>query len=117
MPLKREQLKLGTLVAVDPRIETLFNKQIAKVANDCLDRPLDPKARQVFLVFNVTPSIDPETGDCDHVDVAVASEVKTPPYKTKAFPMQVTKAGLFFNPDVPEDLNQPGLFEEDVLEK
>lgn len=115
--VKLDQLKLSTLIMVDPRIEALFQKQISKVANDCLDRPLDAKDRQVTLTFNVKPDIDPDSGDCDQVQVSIASEVKVPPYKTKAFPMRPTKAGLLFNTEVPENLNQPGLFEEDVREK
>lgn len=112
--VKMEQLKLSTLIVVDPRIEVLFQKQITRVAQDCLDRPLDAKERKVILEFQVKPQIDPETGDCDSVDVSIASEVKTPPYKTKAFPMRPTKAGLVFNAEVPDDLNQRGLEFEDV---
>ena len=107
--VKLEQLKLETLGVVDPKIEVLFQKHVRHVVEDCMNRPHDGTARTISVEFALTPIPNPDDGSCDEVHVAVAAKSKVPTFRTKAFPMRPTKAGLLFNREVPENLDQPAL--------
>lgn len=111
MGVQLEQLSLASLETLDPRIEVLFQKHVQQISNDCINRPREKSKRKLILEFYVEPVCDPDTGECEEVRVSIEGKSKLPVFRTKAFPMAVSKAGLRFNSEVPDNLNQPGLFE------
>jgi hypothetical protein len=118
--VKLEKLTLETIGIVDPRIEGMFQKHVRQIVDDVMNRPAEPAARKLTLEFLVTPVIreDPDTGEsqCDEVKVSFEGKSKVPTFRTRAFPMKVSRAGLQFNREIPEDLHQPSIFDDDPRE-
>jgi hypothetical protein len=112
--IQLEKLRLDTLQQLDPRIEMLFQKHLQNIASDCIHRPGEKATRRLILEFFVEPDVDPDTGECDRVKIAVEGKSKVPVFRTKTFQMDASKDGFRFNSQVPENLDQPSLdFEED----
>ena len=116
MAVKLEQLKLENLAVVDPRIEAMFQKHVKTLVDDVMNRPGEKQKRKLLLEFEITPVIelDKDTGEChvEEVKVSLIGKSKVPTFQTRGFPMKVTKGGLLFNREIPEDLHQPSIFGE-----
>lgn len=112
-----QPLKLESLGDIDPRVESLFLKHLMRLSQDCMDRPRDTAKRKVMLEFTFVPDVDPDTGECDEAKMTIEAHSKVPTYRTKSYPVRLTKNGFLFNSEVPEDLNQPGLFADDPREE
>ena len=110
MPVEYVELNLDTILHLDGTLGKLFRKHMRQVTEDCMNRPEDKAKRKVFLEFTVTPVYDPETRECDHVDMEIESKCKVPVFRSKKFQMRATKAGLQFNVGNPDDLDQADLF-------
>lgn len=103
-------LAFSTLVDLDSgRIDKLLAMHLARIAQDCMNRPGDKTKRKVTLEFEVSPVEDPETRECEHCKVAIECKSKVPTYRSKVFQMRVTKGGLLFNKDFPDSLHQAPL--------
>lgn len=113
MPVNLEKLQLATLGVVEPKLEAMFQKHVMNIVNDCLNRPGEKDKRSLTLKFDIIPviEIDKESGQltCDEVRIQFKGESKVPTYRTKAFPMKLSRGGLMFNREIPEQLNQPSL--------
>jgi hypothetical protein len=95
------KLTFETLPQLDGKLSPLLDKHLQAVANDCINRPTDPTARKVVIEFNFTPVADPQTGECDDVDLVVEAKSKVPVFKTRGYRMRVTRGGMGFNADDP----------------
>lgn len=104
-----EELKLSTLGDLDDRIEILFQRHLQNIANDCLNRPAEKTKRKVVVELSFEPVADPDSGDCDSVRITIEARSKVPTFRTKSYPLGVTKAGFRFNSENPSDLRQPAL--------
>lgn len=97
------------------QISKIFDQQLKAMVKDCEDRPLEKGPRKVAIVFLLTP--DPDIGGiqpiCDKVDVACDVQSTVPKTKTRVFSMKPKQDGsLAFNPDIPEDAEADGIFDE-----
>lgn len=111
MALELAELTLETLNELDPRIELLVKKHLRHIAADCMARPTEKNKRRLMLEFFVEPVLDHETGDCVEVKLQIKAKSKVPDFQTREFPMRVDRDGFQFNRQIPEDLDQPSLFE------
>jgi hypothetical protein len=101
-------LSLSTLKELDGRIEALVGEQIQRAARDCRERPELDKARIVKVQIELTPVF--EDGVCADINVQIFVDDKHPPRRTRAYRLGVRNNNtLFFSPDNPEDITQPGL--------
>jgi len=99
----------------DGRIDRLMMMHIRRIAADCMDRPGDKNKRKVTLDFHVEPVID-DDGQCEYTKVQIECRSKVPTYRSKPYEMRVSKAGLLFNQDFPDSLDQPPLFQNPETE-
>jgi len=111
--VKLAGLSLNTLATLEPRIETVFQRHLANIAQDCMNRPGEKTSRKIILEMEITPVMDPDTNDCDYCKITVKAKSKVPVHQTKAFQLSPNKTGFQFNSEVPENLKQPGLFNGD----
>lgn len=95
------KLTFDTLPQLDGKLEPLLDKHLQAVAHDCINRPTDPTVRTVVIEFRFTPVADPQTGECDDVDLVVEAKSKVPVFKTRGYRMRVTRGGMGFNADDP----------------
>ncbi|MEW4569335.1 hypothetical protein AB1L88_15830 [Tautonia sp. JC769] len=111
MPL--HQLSLETLHTLDlGKVNEAFKTQLARVVQDCLDRPGEQKARKVTLEVTVTPILDPD-GDCTDARVQMQVVASTPKLRTREYSMGIRRGGgLVFNEDDPADITRPTMFED-----
>jgi hypothetical protein len=110
MPRTQEvQLDFSNLAHLDNgKIDLLLRRHIARIAMDCMDRPGDKSPRKVSLEFSCVPIPD-DDGSCESVRVEIEAKSKVPTHRSKPYHMRVTKGGLLFNQDFPEDLDQQPL--------
>lgn len=114
MAVKLCQLTLETAFKLDPKLGVLVKKQLAAVAQDCMNRPHEKTGRNVILEFTCEPVLDPNSGSCDRVDLYVEVKSKVPTFSTSKFPMKPTAGGFLFNEEVPDAIDQPAIpFGED----
>ncbi len=111
--VKLEQLRLDTLGTLEPRLEAVFQRHLASIAQDCINRPREKNKRKIVIEMTIEPVQDPETGECEHCNISVEARSKVPTHRTKSFQLAPSKAGFRFNSEVPENINQPGLFSKD----
>ncbi len=107
------QLSLENLKHLDlGKADVAFQRELARVAGDCHDRPNDARPRTVTLQVNVVPVCD-DAGNCDTASIQVLVTSKLPTYRTKVHTMGLrAKAGqLVFNEDS-DDYTKPTLFED-----
>ncbi|MEO1063771.1 MAG: hypothetical protein AAFZ07_20325 [Actinomycetota bacterium] len=95
------------------RIDKLLRRHLAIVAMDCINRPSDDGNRTVSLKFNVSPVLDPDTGDAESCKLEVECTSGVPKFRSKTFEMRLQNNGLTFNRDFPGELDQPPLFDGD----
>ncbi len=112
MPIKTEELRLDTIGQLDPRMEKLFQSHIQRICADCRNRPTDKTVRKLVFQFDVEPVVDPETGECEQVNLTVEAQSKVPNWRTRTFPMAITGKGLEFNAHTPDALDQSNLFDD-----
>jgi len=107
------KLTFASLGLLDGRLEPLLEKHVVGIANDCINRPADKTPRKVILEFVITPICDPMTNECDDVDLVVECKSKVPVYHTPGYRCRVTRGGLGFNADSPENPDQKTLFTQE----
>ena len=114
MPVTTVRLDFHSLADLhDGRIAMMLANNLARIAQDCMDRPGDKTKRNVTLQFVAEPAMG-DDGGCDHVKLSVTCKAKVPEYKSRHYEMRVSKSGFLFNQDFPEALDAQGLpFSED----
>jgi hypothetical protein len=117
MPRIQEvELDFSTLAQLDEsRVNKLLAVHLARIAQDCINRPGDKSPRKVSLEFAVVPVLDPE-GFCESVRLSIERKSKVPTYRTKSYEMRVGTRGFAFNVDFPDTLDQAPLFGADTEE-
>lgn len=99
----------------EERINRLLKFHISNIARDCINRPGDKTKRKVTLEFYVSPIPDPDTGEATTAGVQIECKSKVPVFRSKRYEMRLSNAGLTFNADFPDDIDQPSLFPKDDL--
>ena len=95
-------------------IDEAFTKDLQRVVQDCLERPMDGKPRKVSIVFSIAPEKKPDMRDCDSVTVECEVTSTVPKKRTQVYTMTPTVGGqLLFNPDTPEDPDQATLYDDE----
>lgn len=106
------------------------NRELQKIFEDISDRPATAsgktKPRKLFLEFTFETEVkEDKTGTqrwkIDHVEVVPKITSKLPAVTggINAIKLSVTDDGTIrgrWNPEIPDDLDQPSLFEEDPLD-
>lgn len=111
VPLTLENLKqldFGKIIAA-------FDSEREHVVKDCLDRPQDPKPREVVIRFVFKPITDEtsRTIDCDSIDVGCEISSKVPKRRTQIYSMKPRQDGnLNFHPDLPLDPTGSTLYDD-----
>lgn len=123
---RHEKFNLQNLALLDgAKIPMVFDKEMARIIEDCNDRPLLDKARRVVIVFEAVPVSNIEknkgsvpaggTVDCDNVKLKCEIQSSIPKHKTQVYTMTPKNDGsLFFHPDDPEDPDANLLYDEDA---
>lgn len=111
MAIRLAPLTFQSLCDADSRIAVLFDKLITDLAKDCENRPYDKGKRKVTLDFILTPKMDQETGELDTVEVTTEAKTSKPIYRMRPIQATTNKGQLLFNLDIPEDVDQTSLFE------
>lgn len=110
MAIKTEKLDFSSLAQIDNgKVDTLLRVHLARIAQDCMDRPGDKTERKVTLEFLCEPILD-DDGGCDYVKLKLNCASKLPVYKTREYEMRVSKGGFLFNVDAPDAIDQHPLF-------
>jgi len=110
--LKLTTLNVDTVILFDPRIRELIDRELRKVSLDLWDRPTEKKARKLTIEMAFVPVPETSNGvvSCDQGRMVLKVKTTTPHYATIDFPVEVTKAGMRFNADCPDSLNQHTMF-------
>ena len=106
------KLTFRSLKDLDPAIEPLLDKHVSAISNDCINRPGDKTPRKIILEMVFLPIID-QDGECDEVEMTLECKSKVPVYRTRGHRMRVTRGGIGFNIDSPDNPNQQSLFAGD----
>jgi hypothetical protein len=93
----------------DGRINRLLAMHLARVAQDCIDRPGDKTKRQVCLTFTVEPVVA-DDGQAETSRIEIECKSKVPVYRSRPYEMRLTKGGFKFNRDFPDAIDQPSLY-------
>lgn len=111
MPVVTETLRLDTIKDIDPRVEGVFQYHVDRARQDCLNRPADKTVRKVVLEIEFEPILDPDSRECDAVNMTLKARSKVPDHASATYKLGVDakKKGLFFNVDNPADIDQPAL--------
>ncbi len=89
-------------------LKMAIEEKLAECVRDCMNRPLETKARTVTLGLKITPVVSGR--DIERVEVAFVVSHKTPPIAPRAFTMEPTyKGGLKFNDMSPDNPQQETL--------
>lgn len=101
-----KQLTLKSLADLDNgKIAAAFAIHAKKITDDCIDRPGSKAVREITLKAMITPSLDPDTGECDDVNIEFEIGSKVPKHRSKPINCLVRRASgggqLVFN-----DLNE-----------
>lgn len=114
MGLTHTPLSLDAFKVLDGgKVQASFADHLARAAKDCLDRPLDTKARKVTLQVDVVPRTDSD-GACDQVNVQVQIKSTVPTHHTKVYPMALYRNGAIgFNPDSLDNPDQLTYLDDD----
>lgn len=112
--MQLKQLELESLDYLDSAVSEAFRKHLKRAADDCYDRPADPKGRKVTLEVTIEPVFDQETRACTEVRVQAQVFSAIPKHRSRVHSVRLQPNGaLLFNPDSPDDVNQATLMDED----
>lgn len=118
-PKVREFL-LENLPALDHgKLAAAFSAEMQHVVRDCMDRPLDDKARTITIAFEVKPMLHTDSASADIDKVAVEATVtsKLPVRRTRVYEMAVKQDGrATFHPELPDDPEGEALFDRSTGE-
>lgn len=108
---------LESIVRLDfGALNAAFRHELDYVVRDCRDRPGEKKPRVVTMQFAFTPEPD-SVGSVEADNVLVEATIlgKIPVRRSKVYSMRPAVASgrhcLLFNPDVPDDPDQPTIFD------
>jgi hypothetical protein len=112
MALKK--LTVETLHELDfGSIGIAFQKHLARVVQDCIDRPGDKRARTVLLEMKVVPVVEirGSTIDCEGAKGTFKLKSKVPDHETQELDFAVRHDGsLVFNEESPRNHRQGVMF-------
>jgi hypothetical protein len=112
MKLELKELSLDSIGAMDPKVPALIQKLMQQIAVDLWNRPTEKKARKLTIELAFIPVPETSNGivSCDHARVIFKAKPSLPQYSTIDFPVDVTKAGIRFNAECPDNLDQHTMF-------
>lgn len=104
-------LTLEQLAKIDNgKVAAVFQQELRRVVNDCVDRPTDNKPRKV----NMTVSVAPQESDgvCATVEMEVVVKSSVPDRRTRPYQLEVHARGdVMLNDASPDDVRQRTLDE------
>ena len=90
----------------DGRVQAAFMHELRRAVKDCMDRPGDKTAREVSLVFKLTPIVG-EEGMCEGADGDFHIKSKVPTRKTKTYNFRTnTRGDLIYSSNSPDNADQ-----------
>lgn len=98
----------------DGRVAAAFALELKRAVNDCMDRPGDANARNVYLECKLTPVIG-DDGQCEGANGEFQIKSKVPTRKSKTYSFGLNKKGfLYFSDESPDNVNQTTIHEMDA---
>jgi hypothetical protein len=87
------QITIETLAfADDGRIKAAVDLHLKKLLADCVDRPGSDACRTLTLELFVTPTLDPDTMQCDDVNIEFQIGSKVPKHRSRPINCKVRKS-------------------------
>lgn len=87
------QLTLESMaLADDGRIKAAVDLHLKKLIDDCMDRPGSDMARTLTLELFVVPQLDPDTGQCDDVNIEFQIGSKVPKHRSRPINCKTRKS-------------------------
>ena len=74
------------------RIKLAVEQHLKKIVTDCIDRPGNDTARTLTLQLNIVPQIDPDTNNCDDVNIEFEVGSKVPKHRSRMVNCAVRKS-------------------------
>lgn len=98
------------------KIGKAFAIHARKLTDDCIDRPGSKAPRKLSIELIVTPVLDPNTGECDDVNIEAEIGSKVPKHRSRPINCQVRKTSkggqLVFNDFSLDNVDQRTLDQE-----
>jgi hypothetical protein len=110
MPFK--QFNLAALHDIDDgKAAKAFDRLLARMIEDCNDRPSEKKPRKVTIQVDIIPVAEAD-GTCDNVDIIIRTKAVAPPMQSRSLSLGLrgSKTAVY-NEDRLDDIDQPSLFE------
>jgi hypothetical protein len=106
-----EKFDLASLTELDgARIRTAFDQAVARLTEDCKDRPNVKARRSVTLMVSLVP-VPNDEGDLGSVDVDFQLKESMPKRESRTYNMLPTRSGLLVNEASPDEVKQMTLDE------
>jgi len=87
-----QAFKLENLASIDGHAADGFEKELKRIVEDCMERPLTDGKREVSLHVRIKPEPD-KTGDCTRVELLFFVKSKMPARESDVFHPRVKKTG------------------------
>jgi hypothetical protein len=106
-------LTLDALKTLDlGKSQEAFQLHLRRLAQDCLDRPAESKARTLTMQVGVVPVTEGD-GTCERVRLQIHFTSAVPKHRTRVYDMALRKnATLVFSEDSPENFDQTTIFDD-----
>lgn len=94
------------------KVSKAFLQHIARIVQDCIDRPKDKKPRTVTMEFECVPVLtqDSKVMECEGVSGDFRIKSKVPQHRSKTFEFRCNNQGqLSFSTESPESFDQATL--------
>lgn len=114
MPIRLKEFDLLGIAGIEGgKLNTLVKHQMARMSQDCMDRPGDKSPRKLLIELQCKPVLS-QDGTCEEVHQTFECRHKLPTYRSKTYVMKPTKGGFLFNEDSLDDPNQMAMFDEEA---
>ena len=98
----------GRVLLGQGRMAEAFNQALARVYDDCKDRPELKTARKITLTVSMKPRAE-QGGSLDTVDVAFDVKDNVPKRESRTYNMTAGRGGLLWNELSPDEVRQKTL--------
>jgi hypothetical protein len=109
--MARKMFSLSELRNLDfGKMDAAFQRELAKIIDDIVDRPEDDRPRRLLLRLAIIPE-EITAGTIETVTAGFEVAAYLPTRRSRPYSMRVTKNGLIFNSEAPENPDQMTLDE------
>ena len=111
----KHELSLDALKHLDMgKVYAAWNADLARLIQDCRDRPGDDRPRTHVLAMRMVPELD-QGGDCTDAQVDFVVKASVPARRSRVYRMGVTRRdSAFFIEESPDEPDQTTMFDKQV---